>query len=142
MLVPFHYCKVKSQVVDGHYIANPANPTNPANPASPAKTSEQQSSQSNDLGFDFEQPSILPSRIYWVKTSTGPSWNAPEKSGPLRSHIMREFHRQKRQENVSPRYSKGTFKKRWYKRLAPKGETLARVFHERPELDVSTKELP
>lgn len=79
----------------------------------------------NDLGFDFEKPFNLPSRFYWLNANTGSSWRAAEKSGPFRSHIMREFHRQKRQENVSLRYLKSTPKKRWYKRLPPKGEALS-----------------
>lgn len=95
-----------------------------ANPANPANDSGEQSTQSNDIGFNFEQPSDQVSHIYWMKTQMGSSWNAGERGGPSRSHVMRETHRQKQRKTASMRYSKGTLKGTRYKHLAPKDGSL------------------
>lgn len=85
---------------------------NPANPANSTKRSGELSTEGNDLGFDLGQPSNLPSCFYWVKTNTDSSSAAMEKGRCLLSHIMRESHRQKRQEVVSMCYPKGTSEKK------------------------------
>jgi hypothetical protein len=91
------------------------------------------------MGFTFELPSNLPSRFYWVKSNTGSSLGATEKGGRLRSHVMHETYRQKRQEDVSARYSTCTPQKRRYKRLAPKDVILTPSVSRVPNLDFSTK---
>ena len=111
-----------------------------ANAANPANASGEQSTQSNNIGFNTEQLSDHVSHIYWVRTQMGSSWNAGERRGPSRSHIMRGIHLRKQQKKVSTRYSKGTSKGTWYKHLAPKDGTLTPNVSWVLESDVLTKE--
>lgn len=111
-----------------------------ANAANPANDSREQSTQSNDIGFNFEQPSDHVSHIYCVKTQMGSSWNAGERGGHFQSRVMRETHRRKQCKTASTRYSKGTSKGTRYKHLAPKDGSLTSNVSWVLESDVLTKE--
>lgn len=104
-------------MTDGHaaYLANQAIP------AKPAELRPGFFIGDHKIGFDFEPPSNVPPRLYWVQTNTGSKWDATEKTRSLRSHIMHETHRQKRRKYLYLHPSQSPSKKRSYKLLAPKG---------------------
>ena len=108
--------------------------------ANAANDPGEQSTWNNDIGFNFEQPSNHVSHIYWMKVKTGSNWNTGERSGPSRSHIMRETHSQKQRKTASTRYPKGTSKKTKYKRLAPKDGSLTPSIYWARGPDVQTRE--
>ena len=60
---------------------------------------------------DFKRRSNAASQIYWIE----PNQNGTEKSGPVRSHIMRAFHRQR------PRKVGFNLKGQHLRSIVPKG---------------------
>jgi hypothetical protein len=80
-----------------------------------------QSTKYISISRDFKQRPSDTYPIYWVKPKVGTHRNNAARSGPVRSHIMREFHRRRPCKRFSTSYSQ----EKCLKLLAPKRQSLS-----------------